>query len=483
MSDWHRLSARVVWMDLARLLISLIPGYAGIVWFGDDGPVWPLVIGSAFGVLGAIGDFVRYLTTRYRVTATLVEVRGGWPARRHRTVARELIRSVDVSAKARHRPFRLRVVHIGSGEAESSFQLDALDQAHAERLRQELLRPGVATGDDEAPEPVGTPIARFRRHWIALNSFTFWSPLVVLGPFFGLYWILRAFGVDLLNIAALRQGPVLAIVAVAVVLLGFAGTAITFVLEYWNFELVRTGTALVSRRGLISTRTVQFDDRRMRGLTLKEPLVWRWLRLADTQVVTTGLRGGVEPASAILPRMPRPEALDLAAQILPDGAAPMSVPLHRHPRGALLRRLGWAVWIPGLVSAALWLWGLTGALPTWVWPLPLLVIPITLVLAVAAYRSLGHALTDDYLVMRRGGLNRHTVALQQRAVIGWSLTQSILQRRGDRITVVAATAAGERHYSAPDAGTAQAVALAFGATPALVAPFLKSVPEPADAHP
>ena len=152
----------------------------------------------------------------------------------------------------------------------------------------------------------------------------------------------------------------------------------------------------------------------------------------------------------------------------------MSAPLHRHPRGALIRRLGWAVWIPGLVAAALWLWGLTGALPSWVWPLPLLVIPVTLVLAVAAYRSLGHALTGDYLVMRRGGLNRHTVALQQRAVIGWTLTQSILQRRGDRISGVAATAAGERHYSAPDAGSDQAVALAFGATPALLAPFLEA---------
>lgn len=474
MTGWQRLSVRVVAMDLVRLVLSLVPGVAGILWLGDDGPVWPLVAASGFGVLGAIGDFVRYLTTRYRVTETQVELRSGWPARKHRTVGRELIRSVDVSAKVRHRPFRLRVVHIGSGEAESSFQLDALDQDHAEQLRRRLLRPGDAEQIDDAAEPAGEPIAVFRRHWIALNSFTFWSPLVVMGPLVAVYWALRGFDIDLLDLGGgLLRWPALGVAIAVVLLLGVIGTAITFVLEYWRFELARTGGQLVSRRGLLSIRTVQFDDERMRGLALKEPLVWRWLTLTDTSVVTTGLRGGVEPASAILPRMPRPEALGLAGRILPDGAAPLSAPLHRHPRGALVRRLGWAVWIPALVAAVLWLWGLTGAVPSWVWPLPLLVVPVTLVLAVAAYRSLGHAWTGDYLVMRRGGLNRHTVALQHRAVIGWSLTQSIFQRRGDRMSVVVATAAGERHYGAPDAGSAQAVALAYAATPAMIAPFLQ----------
>ena len=151
-AGWHRLSPRVVWLDLARLVVSVVPGYAGLVWLGDDRPVWPLVAASAAGILGAVADLVRYRITTYRVTADVVEMRSGWPARKHRSVARDLIRTVDISAKARHRPFRLRVVTVSSAEADSSFQLDALDQAQAERLRLDLM-PGAARTRNPPAEP------------------------------------------------------------------------------------------------------------------------------------------------------------------------------------------------------------------------------------------------------------------------------------------------------------------------------------------
>jgi putative membrane protein len=164
--------------------------------------------------------------------------------------------------------------------------------------------------------------------------------------------------------------------------------------------------------------------------------------------------------------------------VLPDGHQPMTAGLLRHPRGALIRRLGWATYGPGLVSAALLLFVLSGALPGWVWPLPLAVLPVTLALAVVAYRSLGHAWAEPYLVVRGGALNRHTVALQDRAVIGWTLRQSILQRWGDRITAGVSTAAGDRHYAVPDAGVDQALALVTAATPLLASAFLEPAPTP-----
>ena len=136
------------------------------------------------------------------------------------------------------------------------------------------------------------------------------------------------------------------------------------------------------------------------------------------------------------------EARILATEVLPDGHQPMAAMLLRHPRGALIRRLGWATYGPALASGALLLFVLTGALPGWVWPLPLALLPLTLALAVAAYRSLGHAWAEPYLVVRRGALNWHTVALQERAVIGWTLRQSILQRWGNRMTAGVSTAAG-----------------------------------------
>ncbi len=92
--------------------------------------------------------------------------------------------------------------------------------------------------------------------------------------------------------------------------------------------------------------------------------------------------------------------------------------------------------------------------------------------AVVAYRSLGHGLAGRYLVVRRGVLNRRTVALQRRAVIGWTFEQSILQRWGGRMSVGVATAAGDRYYTAPDTSVEQALTFATGATPELAEQFI-----------
>jgi putative membrane protein len=71
-------------------------------------------------------------------------------------------------------------------------------------------------------------------------------------------------------------------------------------------------------------------------------------------------------------------------------------------------------------------------------------------------------------------LNRRTVALQRRAIIGWTFEQSMLQRWGDRMSVGVATAAGDRYYTAPDAGVQQALALAAAATPELAQRFIEA---------
>ena len=67
---------------------------------------------------------------------------------------------------------------------------------------------------------------------------------------------------------------------------------------------------------------------------------------------------------------------------------------------------------------------LSGALPGRWWLLPLTLLPVTIPLAVVAYRSLGHTTGGDYLMIRTGALNRRTVALQKRAVIGWTIRSS-----------------------------------------------------------
>jgi putative membrane protein len=474
-TPWRRLSIRTVYLGLVRAVISLVPGYFGIV-LGDDGPVWPLVIGSAAGLLRAAEDLRRWQTTRYRVTPDAVEMRSGWFARRHRAVSRDRIRSVDSTARGLARMLGLRTVAVGSGESASTFRLDALDAQHAARLQQELLS-GAKTAVGPAAEETEpeTVIARLRRDWVLLNAVTVWAPFAVAAPLFAGYWFLRQLGVDLLDFARDLPDELGLGTAGTVVLLvalsypaGIAVNAVVFLLEKGNFELVRSGTppatALVTRSGLITTRTVHHDDARLRGVAFVEPLAWRWLRLVETQALSTGRRSGAGSAtSTVLPRIRLAEAHELAGHVLPDGERPWTAPLTGHPRAALGRRLFRAVSYPVLASVALLVFGVR-----W-WPVPLLLLPVALPYAVGAYRTLGHVLTGRYLVLRSGVLRRRTVALQRRAVLGWTFEQSWLQRRRGLVTVRVATTAGERSYEVPDCGAAQALTLVRGSTPELAA--------------
>src|SRR5690606_25804641 len=130
--------------------------------------------------------------------------------------------------------------------------------------------------------------------------------------------------------------------------------------------------------------------------TISEPLLWRWMRMADTNGVTTGLGlGSSSQPSALVPRAPLSVARTVSAEVLgePD---PLREPLQAHPRQALRRRLTWATLMSaGVVGAVVWpVW--SGAAPMWVLWAALSVWPLALLGAVIAYRALGHAIVGEY---------------------------------------------------------------------------------------
>src|SRR5699024_4251973 len=69
----------------------------------EAGQLWPLIALAGFGLLGAFMDAIRWLVTRYRVTPAYVELKTGVVFRRHRSIQRDRIRSIDIEAKLRHR--------------------------------------------------------------------------------------------------------------------------------------------------------------------------------------------------------------------------------------------------------------------------------------------------------------------------------------------------------------------------------------------
>lgn len=503
-TPWRSLSPRVVWVDLAQSILSLLPGLVAVLAFDvsvSASAIWPFAVVAAWGVLGAVADAVRWAFTRYRLTETHVERRTGVLVRRHRSARRDLIRSVDTHARLRHRVAGLRVVSIGAGQqtgtGEAVLALDALTRRDADEFRRLLLReqaraPAVAaTGPAPTPAAAssgdGEVLATLTPRWVLYNMFNIWAYLSAAGLLWGAFWLAGSFGIDLVDVSSrfiawdeLGWAGTAAVALVGGGMLGAVGMGINFVTMNWGFALERVrqeGTSFLrTRRGLFSTREVNRDEARVRGLSIGEPLLWRWIRMADTNLITTGLgMWDMSEPSAIIPRGPRGAALGVAAQVL-GSPSPFTAPLRRHPRAALRRRLWWAtmftlavvgaVAVP-VTTATIPLWTLWAAVGTW---------PVALAVAVVSYRALGHATTDDYLVVRSGTTSRTTSALRRDAVSTVAVRQSLLQRRLGLSTVSAMTAAGWCIYEATDVASSRAVALAADAAPGLLDDLLVSGP-------
>lgn len=502
--DWGRLSGRVVVVEAARSLISLTP--AVIVLVVTNTPpswssMWPFAFIAFFGVTGAVGNTMRWIFTRYRVTEAQVQRRTGIVTRRYRSVRRDRIRSVDTHAKLRHRLGGLRVVEIGAGQqnvaGESAFMLDALAKKDAEQLRRDLMRtrsvpaqaaalvdgevdPSSASSlvDDDA----GELLAKMRPWWVIYNVISIWAFVMAAGLLWGAYWLVGMFGFDLygwttraLDWDALGAWTIVIMVA-AVGLIGTIGMGANFFAGFWKFELSRVHTATTSflrtRRGLFSTREVNRDESRVRGLTIGQPLLWRWMGMADTTVITTGLGlWNMEAPASLLPRGPIRMAREVSDHVL-GTPNPLSEPLPRHPVAALRRRLGWATGLAAVLALMIaWpLW--TGVAPLWLLWIVLGVWVLGLAGAVAAYLALGHAIRGDYVVMSSGMMSRNTSALRRDAVSTIAVRQSVLQRRLGLASVSAMTAAGWFTYEALDLDADEAFGFALETAPGLFDPFV-----------
>ncbi len=495
--QWRRLSPRMLIIHPVQHLVQALPALVGLLVAGSTsgrGPLWSLLgVGAMIG-LGVL----RWVTTLYRISAEQVQVRRGLLRRRVLSVRRDRIRTVDVTAPAMHRLLGMARVTVGTGLSSNNrndgLRLDALSVPAAAQLRDELLHRGPQDqAATEAPTPTsagaggeaGSLLARLSPRWIAYGPFTL-SGLVtvgVIGTFLSRflnefqvdpsrYGATRALGERLLHTAL----PLL-ILELVVGLLVIAAVASTcgYVLAFWNFRLLRRpGGTLHITRGLLTTRAITIEERRLRGVEVSEPLLLRMVRGARCIAIATGLRvgrGAERGGSLLLPSAPRAEAVRVATAVLGD-AGPVVAPLTRHGAGAARRRYTRAL-VPclvliGLLLLARWLVGL----PIWVASAALVLLPLAALLATDRYRNLGHASIGRTLVTGRGSLVRRRCALPGAGIIGWNVHQSFFQRRAGLVTLTATTAGGEQSYPVPDLPAGAAVKLAEEVVPGLLMPFL-----------
>jgi putative membrane protein len=491
-------------VEPAREVIKFIPLLIALIFAGragESGPPWGLIGTAAVIALG----ISRWVTTRYRITPDVVEVRKGLFQRKHLTVPRDRVRTVDVSAHPLQRVLGLVKVHIGTGTSHHGAEplaLDGLRASAAASLRAELLHhvsdahavpgpvgdPGSHAVDGVPGSPVSTPaldggadpeieLARLDPRWIAFAPATL-SGVVTAAVLIGFGW--RILNEAQLNPAQLpvisqalrylRGTPVWVdilqgglVVLIAVTLLSVAG----YVLSFWGYRLTRhPGGTLGVSRGLLTTRSTSVEERRLRGLERSEPLLLRAVGGARLQAIATGLRHrGAERGGALLvPPAPLRTVVEVEARVLGSAEIGRSA-LVQHGPAARRRRYTRAVGVAGLIVVALFGLAWWTGQPPFAASVSLLLLPLATWLARDRYRSLGHAVVGNRLITRVGSLVRRRVVLEVPGVIGLTMRQSMFQRRSGLITMTATTAAGAQHYEMPDVPVEMAGTLAKALLP------------------
>lgn len=492
--DWQRLDPRMLLVHPVQETVRFLPVLLGLLVAGTASGArgWQLL-----GVLVPIGlGVLRWVTTRYRITGGRVELRRGLLERHVLSTPVDRVRTVDLTASPVHRLLGLVTARIGTGTASTDederLDLDGLRADHARRLREELLgaaartaRPDGSAGSDGPAGPATTgpapaPVLTFDPAWARFAPLTSTGVVITAGLLGGGVQLLDALGglrrLDVSSWADQVVGvPVLLAAAGAVLVLAVATSALAvagYLAANWGFTLGHADRAWHLRRGLLTTRETSLDDARVAGVTLGEPLGLRLAGGGRLAAIVTGLGEGQESSSVLVPPAPRPVVESTARAVL-GSAAPVDVPLVRHGPAATRRRWTRAL-LPALaVTAACLL--LTIRSSGWAgwWLVPAVAAPVVAAaLAADRARALGHALVEGYVVSRSGSLYRRRHVLDVDAVIGWNLRATWFQRRVGLVTLVATTAGGRQSVAIPDVPQEVALALAAGATPGLLGPFL-----------
>ncbi|WP_282684829.1 MULTISPECIES: PH domain-containing protein [unclassified Streptomyces] len=497
-ADWHRLDPRTV-LVTALVVAGVVAGAAIPVTLGlarwSSLPVAVLqVLAGALLVIGvaAGADRVRWHRTRYRVGQERVDLHTGLLLVKRRSLARSRIRTVDLTANLMLRLLGLVTVRIGTGEqgSESTLVLDPVTRAEGERLRLLLLERAATASPGVHREG---ELAVLDPRWIRYAPVSFVAPMLggaAAGAVMQVSDWIGAQGQVIEWVGdRFRETPLLwtiIVLVLAALVAGVVGALGLWIEMWWNYRLEReAGGTLRVRRGLFTSRSISVEEARLRGVDLVEPLGVRLLGAARLDAITTGLAKDHEAKNAdhntLLPAAPRTRADSVAADVLREPDTPTGAALTPHPRAARGRRLRWSLAAAlGPVLILTFLGALLTPVLLWIaLGCAAVGVPVAVVLALDAYRGLGHALSGRYLVTRSGTVRRSTAALERAGVIGWTVKQSVFQRRAGLLSITATTAAGGGAYTAYDTDASEGLTFAADAVPGLLEPFLERSPKDA----
>src|ERR1700759_1187578 len=249
----------------------------------------------------------------------------------------------------------------GAGGGPGFFGLKAVLAGEVPRLRAILLADSAQHAAAPAAEPLadGAVLARWQPSWLRYSPLRL-SGLLSLAAAAGVVYESGFVGplqhsrpIESALAAAHRVGTAstVEVVGGAILLASVLLAVLRSLLTYGNLVLLREADVLHLRHGLLRLRERAYDMSRLRGGTLRQPLLVRIFGGARLDAVMTGVHGAGE-SSLLLPPCPA----STAASVLPGLVGTAEVvtgPLRGHGRRAAARRWTRALGIPVLAGVVL----------------------------------------------------------------------------------------------------------------------------------
>lgn len=496
-AQWRRLDPRMLLVHPVNELVRFLPALVGVFLIGQsgDGHTWWHL--GAVAVPVALG-LLRFLTTRFRITAGQLELQRGLLSRSVLTAPLDRVRTVELTSSLIHRFLGLAKVEIGTGSAqkrgEDKLELNSLRLAEARALRAALLHRvaasdpvagGVVGEDVDGPSPtVREPardvvLLRLDPRWTRFAPLTTSGLAIALGALAAGNQLVQPLIQRVRNLHTGEQAATVPIwvvglaAVIAFLLLISVLSVCGYLLTNWGFTLSRdsSGRSIHVAKGLLTTRETSIEMQRLHGVEIHEPLGLRLAGGRRLTAIATGLSRRESGSTALVPPAPRDVVVRVAEGILgSDG--PLAVQLTPHGAAATRRRYLRAVF--GGVMAAVVLGLAIELLGANSWWLLATTVPVLAAFPLARDRAarLGHALTGTHLVLRAHSFHGRRDALQRSGIIGWNIEQSWFQRRVGVVNLTATTSAGKQGYTALDIPEGEALRIADQAVPDLLTPFL-----------
>lgn len=260
---------------------------------------WAVLVVAAVLLLIVAGSWLSWRFSRYRLGATLIELRTGFLFRQHRQVRFDRIQAVDVGRPLLARLTGLSEVVVQSaGGRNSQLKLSFLADSRAREVREQLMSlASVADSQVAADQALAstpdTALGVPERGRSAPDGLPAAAGVVgervVLVPNSRVVQSILYKGQSIFLVLALPAlaGAFIAGVGGMVAWLGpmtlALGTAqVKRLMQEWNFELLHGGDRLRLRHGLTDLRATTVPMHRIQAVEASQPLPWRltgWWRL------------------------------------------------------------------------------------------------------------------------------------------------------------------------------------------------------------